>query len=81
MSRILPGEGEFEILCECVRLSCVETIAMSAERYRAAREGEQTFIVIPGHEDAGVDRVVNETAGYLLELRVASHRPTRIARL
>ena len=66
MSRDLADAEELEVLCECERLGCVETIPLSLEAYRAAREREVTFVVAPGHQSAEADRVVRETETYVL---------------
>ena len=66
LSRSLPAEDEFEVLCECEQLGCVQTIALSKAEYEAARASDLTFILIPGHEAAEGERVVRESARYLL---------------
>jgi hypothetical protein len=66
LCRSLPAEDQFEVLCECEQLGCVQTIAVSKPEYEAARASDITFIVIPGHEAAEGERVVLEGTRYLL---------------
>jgi hypothetical protein len=66
VSRKLAGAEDFEVLCECEQLSCVETIALTMDDYRAARENEAAFIVAPGHRAVEGARIVRATESYLL---------------
>jgi hypothetical protein len=53
-------------LCECSEVTCVESIRLSLATYREARAGAGAFIVLPGHEDPEVERVVARGNGYLV---------------
>lgn len=46
------------ILCECERLDCLERLALPAEVYGETRADRERFVVIAGHEDPGVERLV-----------------------
>jgi hypothetical protein len=60
-----PGE-EFEILCECGRLECLQTISITIADYESARDVGTHFILADGHEDPEVERVVDRRDGFLL---------------
>ena len=47
-----------EFLCECSRDDCTETIALSLPDYERVRSSPNLFVVVPGHDCAEVDRVV-----------------------
>ena len=53
-------------LCECSESTCTEIVRLSLETYREVREGGQTFILRPGHEDANIERVTGRRDGYVL---------------
>ncbi|MEO8290115.1 MAG: hypothetical protein ABI649_03865 [Gaiellaceae bacterium] len=74
VSRALPASEEFEILCECARLNCVEKIGITKDAYATARAGGDTFIVLPGHHLPEVERVVGEVNGSLLVEKMGEAR-------
>ncbi len=53
-------------LCECSEATCTEISRLSIKSYREARDGGEAFILLPGHEDPSVERVVAHGNGYLL---------------
>jgi len=53
---LLPG-----FICECSDDSCTELIEVSYQRYEAVRENPRRFLVLPGHQDPDVERVVDES--------------------
>ncbi len=59
-------EGETEFLCECGRQTCFETLLLTRAQYEAVRTGGKRFVVVPGHEDGSVERVVNRSPGFLV---------------
>lgn len=66
MSEHLAGAEDFEVLCECEQLSCVETIALTMDDYRTARANAAAFIVAPGHRAVEGARIVRAKESYLL---------------
>ena len=55
-----PGAGErFRILCECADEECTQRVVVSFAEYGLVRADPRRFIVIPGHVDAEVERVVD----------------------
>jgi hypothetical protein len=50
--------GEAEFVCECGRASCVERVRMSLAEYERVRAEPTTFLILPGHELAEVERVI-----------------------
>jgi hypothetical protein len=53
-------------VCECSREGCTELIEVTPARYEAVRSDPQRFLVLPGHEDLTVDRVVEEHPGFFI---------------
>src|SRR4051794_3309725 len=54
------GDGQFEVVCECGNIACVEQILMPAAEYAHVRSDPTLFILAPGHEDATVESVIQE---------------------
>lgn len=53
-------------LCECSDRGCTQIMRLSLVDYRAARAQTGAFILLADHDDASVERVVDQTDGYLL---------------
>jgi hypothetical protein len=58
--------SELEILCECGRDGCVERIILSIAEYESAHSEPDRFVVISGHENAEIERVVERTRRYVV---------------
>jgi hypothetical protein len=59
-------EGEAEFLCECGQQICFATVELTRAQYEAVRDESRRFIVVPGHEEASVERVVQRETGFLV---------------
>jgi hypothetical protein len=59
-------DSSVPFLCECSEETCVQSVPLSLTSYRQARAGGKAFIVLPGHENDDVERVVARRDGYLL---------------
>lgn len=57
---------EMEILCECGYDGCKERIALSEEQYEALRRMPTHFAVLPGHEIAAVEHVIERHDGFIV---------------
>lgn len=57
------GSETLELVCECSDAECTERISMGAEAYERVRAEPTYFLVVPGHETAGIERVVRREAG------------------
>lgn len=53
-------------ICECSNTTCTETIRLSVETYRQAKDGGDAFILLSGHEDSQVEKIVAHGDGYVL---------------
>ena len=64
---------EFEIVCECGDLGCVQHIVIPEAEYARVRADPSLFILSPGHEDETMETVVDDdrSTGYLV---VRKHR-------
>ena len=53
-------------MCECAHADCAELIDVGAEKYHEVRADPRRFIVMPGHEDPGIETVVEAHAEYVV---------------
>jgi hypothetical protein len=49
---------EAEFVCECADPECAERIPAALEEYESVRANGTHFLLVPGHEDTRVERVV-----------------------
>ena len=54
------GDGAVEFLCECADPACSAPLSIPISLYEAVRDHPRWFVVVPGHEREGVERVVQE---------------------
>ena len=71
----LGGYGRDDALlvgfvCECPREDCNEPIEVTRGQYEAVRSNPRRFIVLPGHEDGDIARVVERHSSYLVVEKV-----------
>lgn len=52
------------VICECGRIDCVQEIEISVGAYERVRSEPTFFVVVPGHERAEVEVVVEEHEAY-----------------
>ena len=58
--------GRLEIICECTNLNCFERIELQPSAYEKARSNPATFIILVGHINESVERVVHREKDYVL---------------
>lgn len=56
--------GTYALLCECGRTDCVDMIAVPVSEYRSLRADDDLFIVVDGHEQEELERVVDRRRAY-----------------
>ena len=60
------GDAAVEFLCECADPACSEALSVPVSVYEAVRDHARWFLLVPGHQREGVERVVEEHLGYLV---------------
>jgi formate-nitrite transporter family protein len=53
-------------LCECANADCTDHVSVEPDIYTRVRKQSRQFIVIPGHEDPRLERVVETHTDYLI---------------
>lgn len=66
VSQKFEVEGETEFLCECGQQACLETLLLTRAQYEAVRGKGTRFVVVPGHEDRSVERVIQREPDFLV---------------
>jgi hypothetical protein len=59
-----PADDRIAFVCECGRLGCNQLISLSRAEYEAVREDARRFAIVPGHEIAEVEDVVEQHERY-----------------
>ena len=60
------GDETVEFLCECADPACSAPLSIRVSVYEAVRDHPRWFVVVPGHQHEGVERVVQEHPGCLV---------------
>jgi hypothetical protein len=60
------GLDEYEFICECAKAGCFERIALTLKEYESVRAEGTRFFVVPGHEDAEVELVIETHADFMV---------------
>jgi hypothetical protein len=60
--------------CECGRASCFGTIELAPPVYESVVRERYRFILIPGHEEAAIERVVERQPMYVVVEKVGEAR-------
>lgn len=61
-------------VCECGRLGCTDTVALTRADYEAVRTGFERFVVVAGHEQAEVEDVVEDHGEYRIVAKTGAGR-------
>jgi hypothetical protein len=56
---------QWEFLCECGQATCAEPVKMTRAEYELVRSNAVRFVVLPGHENPEVERVLERTDRFL----------------
>ena len=59
-------DGSVDFICECSSSGCVERLMLTRREYEHVRAKGNRFVVVAGHENASVERVVETHRTYLV---------------
>ncbi len=68
--REITSWGEQQFFCECSSRGCVDRITLTKPEYEHVRAESDQFFVVPGHENAEVEVVVERVGTYLIVAKV-----------
>ena len=58
--------NEAEFVCECADAECTERVEAPLDEYEQTRSIATQFLLVPGHEDTRVERVVRRRRRYAI---------------
>jgi hypothetical protein len=67
-----------QIVCECDRIECADRLSVDPNIYEQVRSDSARFFVRPGHQDEGVEDVVDTGGDYMI-VRKHAGEPQEIA--
>jgi hypothetical protein len=57
---------QLTVVCECGQDSCSQTVDLTLAEYEQSHQQHDRFVVVPGHEDEQLERVVERNERYLV---------------
>ncbi len=57
---------EAEFVCECSDTACIERVEARLDDYEQVRSDGTHFLLVPGHEDTRIERVVGRRRRYAI---------------
>jgi hypothetical protein len=58
------GDERLPFICECADERCTETVTLTLDDYHEVRRHPDRYLIVPGHELPGAERVVDESPGF-----------------
>jgi hypothetical protein len=70
-----------EFVCECSDPSCTHRVSASLAEYEQVRDEPTTFLVMPGHEQADIERVIADRGRFRIVDKVQAAVRRTVVRL
>jgi hypothetical protein len=64
--QVLPEDEVLDFRCECGRAECESSVSMTGAAYKRMRSDNDRFVLVPGHEDPEIERVVERADRYVV---------------
>jgi len=58
------ADEPLDLVCECGSADCADGIRLARPEYERLRSDSRLFAIVPGHDEADVEAVVEEGRGY-----------------
>ena len=65
-TNLAADDPTMEVLCECDDPDCHEPVKITRAEYESVRAVPTQFVVLPGHENSDIDRVVSTNERFLV---------------
>jgi hypothetical protein len=72
---------ETDFVCECADPNCTHRVSASLEEYEEVREDPTTFLLVPGHEQGDIERVVSDRGRFRIVEKVQAAVRRTVVRL
>ena len=63
-AQVAEAARPVEYFCECAEVSCVARVTLTSDRFREIHDHPMRFVIVPGHELAEFEHVVEDADGY-----------------
>jgi hypothetical protein len=73
--------AESEFVCECSDPDCTHRVSASLAEYEQVREEPTTFLVLPGHEEDDIERVVSDRGRFRVVEKIQAAVRRTVVRL
>jgi hypothetical protein len=70
-----------EFVCECADPSCTHRVSASLAEYEEVREDPTTFLLVPGHEQGDIERVVDDRGRFRIVEKIQAAVRRTVVRL
>jgi transcription initiation factor TFIID subunit TAF12 len=70
-----------EFVCECADPNCTHRVEASLTEYEEVRDDSTTFLVVPGHEQDDIERVVSDRGRFRIVEKVQAAVRQTVVRL
>ena len=67
-----PGWMQQQFMCECSIRGCVDRVVLTRPEYERVRAEGDRFFVVPGHENAEIEVVVERFPDYLVVAKIGA---------
>jgi hypothetical protein len=72
---------ETEFVCECADPNCTHRVDASLAEYEEVRQDPATFLLVPGHEQGDIERVVSDRGRFRIVEKVQAAVRRTVVRL
>ena len=73
--QVMPDDELLEFRCECGRPGCEAFVSLTTPEYEHVRSDNDRFVVVSGHEDPEIERVVEQTERYVVVDKLPKAEP------
>jgi hypothetical protein len=70
-----------DFVCECADPNCTHRVSASLVEYEEVREDPATFLVVPGHEQTDIERVVSDRGRFRIVEKIQAAVRQTVLRL
>jgi hypothetical protein len=75
LRKLAPNGEVTEFVCECGKAECTDSVCLTLDEYRHARQDQMLFVVLPGHEIPDAEDVLTRTDRYVVVRKHAEAAP------
>ena len=74
------GQERQAFVCECGSLDCADYVTLALDDYERVRSHGARFVILPGHDIPGAERIVEEHEDYAVVEKIAAAAEVAAAR-